>query len=152
MLGLAGDADADDPPMAGVHHQEPAATSPKVEPKASAEKKPAAAKASVKESTATPSEAQQSSSTPQPSEVKPPAAAPGSTANGKTSNGTADTRTMSEKLIDGMKQKQWKMADVKAFYVENVDKAGFKTPDDLNLEQRQQLWQAMIDKAGVIPF
>ncbi len=139
LLGLAGDDDADDPPLTGEGTQESPVKVAESKPapkarSASAESKPAAAKTPEPETSAAPSEA-----SPSPAEEKPAPAA-------------ADTRSLNEKLVDAMKQKDWKMSDMRDFYKKHVDKKGFEKPDQLTVEQKQVLLQNLYQIAGVIPF
>ena len=55
-------------------------------------------------------------------------------------------------LEAGMKQAGMKMADVREFYKEHVDKAGFEKPDSMSLEQKATLLDKMVKLKGVTPF
>jgi hypothetical protein len=145
MLGLAGDDDADEPPLTGAQYSEPAreeaspgkAVASAGKKSVAVEKKPAAVEPK-QEIVAT-----SNGSLAKPLPVQPPLVSepkPG------------DTRTINQKLVDGMKQKGWKMADVKQLFIEHIDPAGFESPDNLTIELKQKLWDTMINKAGVAPF
>jgi ERF superfamily len=124
MLGIEGDADADDlpdvneePTQYAEHKSSPvAATPPKAE--ASVEKKPAAVKEQKTNGSAKPS----APSTP-----------------------VESVKTVNERILVRMKQLGWKMPEVKAFYVEHVNPEGFDKADNLTIEQKNELLNKLTD-------
>jgi len=150
MLGLEGDADADDLPDVNeepAQYKEPKrdpTTGEAVPAKApkelgtgkpaqdSAEKKPVAAKESKTNGSAKSSEPSTASS-----EKKEPA---------------QSVKTLTELITMGMKQLNWKVADVRSFYTENVDPAGFDKADNLTVDQRKALFDKMVELKDVTPF
>lgn len=152
ILGLAGDDDADNVPLAHqntAQYSEPAReeASPGKAVASAGKKNGASAKPSTPVSSAPSNEPANNSSTPQAlpaGSVKPPLVS--------SPAATTDTRTINQKLVDGMKQKGWKMADVKQLFIDHIDPAGFESPDNLTIELKQKLWDTMINKAGVAPF
>lgn len=124
MLGLEGE-DSDDP---GAMREKNGFT----------EKAPAAPKAPAAEA---PKAAQKPPVAEKPKAEPPKAAAP-----------KADSRTQNQRLVDAAKQLNWKTDDLKAFYREHVDPAGYNRGDDLSVEQKDALLKALAEKKGVGPF
>jgi hypothetical protein len=149
MLGIEGDADADDLPdvneeRESTQYQEPEKKAPKE--RASAEQKSA------------PVVETQTSSSAEPSEP---------TTNGK-SNGKhkltdkvtplaqvaaeTTTKTINELITSGMKELTWGVDDVREFFKEHVDPAGFTKTSNLTIEQKQSLFKKMVEVKNVTPF
>lgn len=161
MLGIEGDKDADDLPDVNetkTQFSEPAkapakesekaaAVAPKAETKASVavDKKPAAAQPKTNGS-AKPSVATTAPTEPtKPPEVKkadaPVAGSP-----------ELALKSINVLLQEGIKSLGWKMSDARAFYKEHVDPAGFESPDNMTIEQKQMLHKKMVEIHDVIPF
>ncbi len=152
ILGLAGDDDADEPPMAGAQFSEPAKAEPKPAPKAkaSAEPKTVAAAPSTPALPA-PANGQQTLSTAQPSSA---AQAPATVAptNKPLAKANESVKTLNERLEAGMKELKWKMENVIAFYKEHVDPAGFEKAANLTVDQKSLLLDKMVSIKGIVPF
>jgi hypothetical protein len=153
MLGIEGDRDADDLP--DVNEEEVKA--PKaVKATVSVVAQPASVEPTLPASVV-PSEPTTNGKGKKPVEEKPEAKPVGKPTNesGQAKLGTganADTRTVNEKLQEGMKQLGWKMPEVKEFFKVHIDPEGFDKADNLTVEQKTKLFETMVAKAGVIPF
>lgn len=136
MLGLEGDADADDLPDVNEEssqYSEPEPQPAKVasSPKASVEKK----------------------SAPVEKPTLPSAPVSGATTSAKPTEAPAQsTKTVHELIAAGMKELKWKIDDVKSFYKLHVDKSGFDNAANLTLEQKTELFKKMVEVNGVTPF
>lgn len=157
MLGLEGDADADDLPDVNEERESAQYVEPAKETKASLPKAQASA-----EPKSAPVESPTSASA-EPSEP---------TTNGK-SNGKAKaehkltekmtplaqvesqpvtTKTINELISAGMKELGWELPDVQAFYKEHVDPAGYTKTANMTIEQKRSLFKKMVEVRNVTPF
>lgn len=138
MLGIEGDKDADELPDVNeepVQYTEkkssPVAASAPKELPVSAEKKPVAVEKKTNGS----------------AKVSEP-----TTVVEKKPEPAQSVKTLTELITAGMKQLNWKVADVRSFYTENVDKAGFDKADNLTVDQRKALFDKMVQLKDVTPF
>jgi ERF superfamily protein len=143
MLGIEGDKDADD--LADVNTEKTQYVEPKAEPKAEKKGPVSAAATSVSaEEKPTPSATPSASTTPPAGGKAKPAA---------TTAAPADTtKTLNELLQSAMAQLKWKMPEVKEFFKEHIDPAGFESAANLTLEAKRALYNKMIEKHDLIPF
>lgn len=159
MLGLEGDADADDLPdvneeRESAQYVEPARDSvtgeavPAKRPKASesAEQKPAPVVSPTNSSVPASDSSTNGKAT---GKAKPKAEAKPVE---KPAEPAVTTKTVNEMLQSGMKELGWKMDDVRAFYKEHVDQEGFVKADNLTIEQKQGLFKKMVELKNVTPF
>src|SRR4030095_11367941 len=156
MLGIEGDKDADDLPDVNEEREqaqfvEPPKEPEKTAPKASepAEQKSAPATPKTKPS-AEPSEGTKSndkSKTAAKAEPAKPEAKP----EAKPTD-VAAVKTVNELILAGMNQLGWKIDDVKVFYKEHVDPAGFEKTGNMTIEQKRTLLNKMVELKNVAPF
>lgn len=55
-------------------------------------------------------------------------------------------------LQEALQQLNWDMAQMKAFYIEHVDKAGYEKASNLSIEQKRALHDKLVELHDVIPF
>jgi hypothetical protein len=164
MLGIEGDKDADDLPDVneGVQFaeerkatavayerpeaesgvKEPKKASPKAKVSESVEQKPAPVKEETSVS-AQPSEpttnGKGNGKKPEPKpEAKPQPA--------------ADVKSVNELILAGMRQLGWELPQVKEFYKQHVDPAGFEKTGNMTIEQKRTLLGKMVELHQVAPF
>jgi hypothetical protein len=63
-----------------------------------------------------------------------------------------DRRTFNQKIGSVASKLGWKLADIKAFYKEHVDEAGFEKSDDLTDRQKAALLSKMVDINGLTSY
>lgn len=140
MLGLEGDADADDLPDV---NEEPTQFSeaPKEKPASSPKASPVA-----------------SAPTTVPEKVAPVATKPESDSP-KPSNGSAvkasageTNKSLNELLTMAMKELKWQMEDLRTFFKEHVDEKGIDKVNNLTVEQKSKLMDQLVKLKGVTPF
>lgn len=138
ILGIEGDADADDLPDVNESQEDSSYVEPapkaaaKSAPKASAEPKPAPVP---------------TSETGSPAVVSEPK--PNGASNGKRK---LDNRPVNAKLADAMKQLNWSMGDFKSFYVEHIDGEGFEKSADIPVELKEKAFLKLVELKGISPF
>jgi hypothetical protein len=151
MLGIEGDADADDLPdvnesresaqfveVSKVTGKPVEASPPKVQDKVqdSVEKKPAPVKEQKTNGSAKPSE-------PTTVAAESPKA---------TETQAATTKTINELITAGIKELGWELPDVQSFYKEHVDPAGYTKTANLTIDQKRSLFKKMVEVRNVTPF
>lgn len=135
MLGLEGDADADDLP--DVNEEQPQQQFSEPEKEAKAPKgKASAEKTSAPVQPTLPS----SASVTEPSTTSAGASSPES------------PKLLNDLLASAMKELKWGVKELTAFYVENVDPAGFEKANKLTVEQKTTLMNQLVKLKGVTPF
>lgn len=156
MLGIEGDADADDLPdvnekKEAAQYSEPA-RDPVTGDAVPAKAPKAKASADTKSASAEPTPIH--SATPSGSSTKN-----GKAESSKPSNGSdasqppaVTTKTINEQLTAAMDELKWKMPELKAFFVEHVDEAGFDKAANLTVEKKQLLFRKMVEVHNVTPF
>lgn len=147
ILGIEGDDDADalPPPkeVAQFAEQPKPASSPKANG-ASAAPKSAPAEQKVTPS-ATPSVSSTNGTLPLAEPTKPAKAeAPQAEA--------LNVDQMKLLITSCMKQKGWKMINLRTFFGEHVDAAGFDTADTMPIEQMRKLHSKLVEVEGCAPF
>lgn len=178
-LGIEGDKDADDLPDVNEDRRETSSYSEperKTSPKAAESKDPASkdpASAGMKsapveqktESSAKPSEpttnggkgggkgkagtADLASTTASETTAK---SAEKPTGKGKTP-AAVDLKTINEMLQNALKNElKWDMDQMRTFYKEHVDPAGFEKVANMTLEQKQALFKKLVELENVTPF
>lgn len=70
----------------------------------------------------------------------------------KASSDPANNRPINDILKDGMKKLGWKFPELKDFYKEHIDPAGFDKADNLNIDQKRALLKKMVELKGIEPF
>jgi hypothetical protein len=147
MLGLEGDADADDLPdvneeretaqyveVSKVTGKPVEASPPKV--RDSVEKKPAPVKEQKTNGSAKPSEPTTvAAESPKATEAQP-----------------TTTKTINELITAGIKELGWELPDVQSFYKEHVDPAGYTKTANLTIDQKRSLFKKMVEVRNVTPF
>jgi hypothetical protein len=146
MLGIEGDSDADDLPDVNeepAQYREPArdATTGEAVPAKAA----TAPKAKVSAATKSAPAVQPTLPSVAPSEVTTPSIA-------KPAVVAESAKTINTLLMEAIQHLKWEMPELKAFYIEHVDKAGFDKAANLKLEQKQALFGKLVEHKGVIPF
>lgn len=165
MLGIEGDADADDLPdvnekkeqaqftderrLTAIAYQRPEAGDGEAVPAK-------APKAQVSADSKSASVEKPTSSSAEPSEP---------TTNGKSKTGKTEpkptgsksepivsVKTINEQLTSAMDELKWKMPELKAFFVEHVDPQGFDKAANLTVEKKQLLFRKMVEVHNVTPF
>jgi len=127
MLGIEGDKDADDLPDVNdeqvQHVEKERKSSPRLAPP------------------------------PAPVPPAPVIEAAGETVKGTEKEAPAqlDANTLNTLLAEAMDILKWKMSDVKAFYKEHVDPAGFEKPSSMTLEQKRALHDKMREMHTALP-
>jgi|SRR4030095_1770716 len=152
MLGIEGDKDADDLPDVNEEREQAQFVEPPKEPKTAPKaSEPAEQKsAPVAASTSKPS-AESSEGTKSNGKSKPAAKAEPAKAEAKPTD-VAAVKTVNELILAGMDQLGWKIDDVKVFYKEHVDSAGFTKTGNMTIEQKRTLLNKMVELKNVAPF
>lgn len=164
MLGIEGDKDADELPDVNeerAQFREPArdATTGEAVPSKPVSSPKAQASVETKsvsaEPTPTPSVTPSVSSTNGKAngKSKPKAEAKPETpkAEAKVEPPTA-TKTINEMILSGMRELSWELGEVKEFYKEHVDPAGFDKTGNMTIEQKRELFKKMVELKNVTPF
>jgi ERF superfamily len=154
MLGIEGDSDADDlPDVNEVREQAQYVEASKPEPKPA----PKASESAVTSPVAVAS--QKTDDSVQPSEPstngkaeKNGKAKPAAKADAKPLDPSVTTKTINETLTAAMKELKWGMDELRAFYKEHVDEKGVERVANLTLDQRQLLFQKLVEVKNVTPF
>lgn len=148
MLGLEGDADADDLPDV---NEEKSQFSEPARDATTGEAVPAKPASSPKASPVA------SAPTTVPEKAAPVATKPESDSS-KLSNGSAKASTgetnksLNELLTMAMKELKWQMEDLRTFFKEHVDEKGIDKVNNLTVEQKSKLMDQLVKLKGVTPF
>ncbi len=158
MLGIEGDKDADDLPDVNEERaQYTEAEKPAKAPKASAsaaQKAPASAESKINAS-ALPSEVttkEEPKAEPKAEPVVVPPPNSGMAKPNTVSPIVTDLKTANILLEQDMKKLDWKMADMKLFYKEHVDKAGYDKAANMTIDQKRALHLKLVELKGCDPF
>lgn len=155
LLGLEGDADADDLPDVNVERDQSQFSEPAKETKqASAPKGKASAetKSAPVESTQGPSVSPSEPSTNGKSAKSEPKAEPKVEPKSTTTDVALTTKTINEVLTSAMKELKWGMDELRAFFKEHVDEKGIEKVNNLTLAQKQSLFSKLVEIKNVTPF
>lgn len=140
MLGLAGE-DADDAKLSLAAKEKNGFSEPKkTEPK----------KVDAVSGT---NEKPQPKQPPQESSKPAPQAAVQEAPKAETAKSApTDAKPINARIVNAMKQLEWNMDNLKAFYKEHIDKKGFDKADNLPAPVKEKLYELLIEKKQVAPF
>jgi hypothetical protein len=81
-----------------------------------------------------------------------PSASSGESSSKVSQSDPANNRPINDILRDGMRKLGWNFSNLKEFYKEHIDPAGFDKADNLNIDQKRALLKKMVELKGIEPF